>query len=370
MKHTLSPNHFILTPENPVVPGIQNPSIEDATKFLNQSGENAEIVQGHYDKPERSILIHNPKNVQGLHEMAKQFGQESAIHSQNGKHEMHFYHGPNAGKIVKGSGTQFYKEKPENYYTTIHTNKGPLHFSHNFDFNKSEKLDKGLRGDWKSEGYTIHHATLDPNDNEGWDALKQAFQNRHGFLSYKSDDNKEHMLDSGFENDRDQIHNAHKMVQLNQAKHDNAVKHPFIYAKDKNGNYVGSMSYSGDEVVKNFVLPEHQRKGISNAMHKQAPYSTTLTPDGQALWNQSNRPFGKSEDLKKGAVKRLYPFDPASVPHDERRAVEEWQDMESASARENIPEMHPNAKARALHKLHAKTKVRRNPATNQREYFK
>lgn len=215
MKQVLSPNHFIFTPEQPKGPVVGNisPSIEDVTKFLNTSGENAEIVSGHYGSPERSILVHNPKNVNGLHQMAADLGQESAIHSQNGKHSMHFYHGPNAGQIVKGIGTKFHKEKPEDNYTAIHSVEGPVHFQHNFDF-------------------------------------------------------------------------------------------------------------------------------------------STL---------------GKSE-LKKG-VKKLYPFNPANVPEGERRAVEEWQDMESASARENIPEMDPNAKGRALHKLHAKTQVRKNPNTNQREFL-
>src|SRR5271167_3954043 len=107
-----------------------NPKIEDVTDFLNHNGENAEIVEGHYGKPERSILVRNPKNVPGLHQMASDFGQESAIHSKNGKHEMHFYHGPQAGQIVHGAGTQFNKEKPADYYTTIHTTSGPIHFTH------------------------------------------------------------------------------------------------------------------------------------------------------------------------------------------------------------------------------------------------
>lgn len=120
----------------------QNPSIEDVTKFLNHSGEDAEIVECHYGKPERSILVRHPKNVPGLHQMAKDFGQESAIHSKGGKHELHFYNGAMAGQVVGGEGTQFSEHQPEDNYTKIHTPEGPVFFTHNFDLGKSEKLTK------------------------------------------------------------------------------------------------------------------------------------------------------------------------------------------------------------------------------------
>src|SRR5665213_1968121 len=141
MMNTLSQKHFIFTPENAKGPKRYgtNPSIEDVASFLNDQGERAEIVEGHYGVPERSILVHNPKNLPGLHQMASDFGQESAINSVNGHHAMHFYHGPKTGKIETGTGTVFSKEQPEDNYTTLHTSEGPLFFTHNFDMYKAEK---------------------------------------------------------------------------------------------------------------------------------------------------------------------------------------------------------------------------------------
>ena len=147
MKYALAPNHFIFTPENPKFPGkVQNPSIEDVTRFLNSQGEDAQIVNGFYDGPERSILVSSPKNVPGLMQMAKDFGQESALHSQHGQHQLHYLNGPQEGQIVHGEGTNFHKEKPANNFTEVHTPDGPMYFQHNLNFpepfDKSEGLDK------------------------------------------------------------------------------------------------------------------------------------------------------------------------------------------------------------------------------------
>lgn len=144
MKRFLHDEHIIFTPENPMHPTMhgQNPSIEDVTSFLRNNGENAEIIEGMYDKPERSILVNSPKNVKGLFDMAKGFGQDSLIHSVGGEHKLHYLNGPNAGQHIAGSGTKFLREKPDNHYSTIHTEEGPLHFQHQFDFGKSENLQK------------------------------------------------------------------------------------------------------------------------------------------------------------------------------------------------------------------------------------
>ena len=143
MNKFLGNEHFLFTSDNPKVqPRFPVPSVDDLAQFLNQQGENAEVVEGHYGKPERSVLVRNPKNLKGLHQMAKDFGQESAIHSKGGKHEMHFYNGDNAGQVIAGEGTQFHEHQPEDNYTKIHTENGPIYFQHNFNFDKAEKLTK------------------------------------------------------------------------------------------------------------------------------------------------------------------------------------------------------------------------------------
>jgi len=171
MNNTLSSNHFIFSVENPKGPKRYgtNPSIEDVASFLNDQGERAEIVEGHYGVPERSILVHEPKNLPGLHQMAADFGQESGLESHGGEHTLHYYNGPNAGQVVKGKGTVFSKEQPEDNYTTIHTSDGPIHFQHNLDFNKSESLEKAMKPNQKirqvadqyaqAKGLTLQHGT-------------------------------------------------------------------------------------------------------------------------------------------------------------------------------------------------------------------
>lgn len=135
MNKFLGHEHFLFQVDNPKVPvkHPQHPSIEEVAKFLSDSGEDAEIVEGHRGKPERSILVRHPRNLQGLHQMAKDLGQKSALHSRNGQHAIHYHNGPEAGKIVRGQGTHFYKEQPYDNYTKINTVDGPMYFSHNLD---------------------------------------------------------------------------------------------------------------------------------------------------------------------------------------------------------------------------------------------
>lgn len=144
MNKYLGDEHFIFTSENPAVtPKYPNvPSVDELAQFLTNQGEDAEVVEGHYGKPERSVLVRNPKNAKGLHQMASDFGQESAIHSKGGKHEIHFYNGLMAGSVVPGEGTKFFEHKPEDNYTKIHTPEGPLYFQHQFNFDKTEPLTK------------------------------------------------------------------------------------------------------------------------------------------------------------------------------------------------------------------------------------
>jgi Phosphatidylinositol 3- and 4-kinase. len=81
----------------------------------------------------------------------------------------------------------------------------------------------------------------------------------------------------------------------------------------------------------------------------------------------------KSEDLSKGAMQRLHSFNPQSPGTSETYAepLNNWVSDEQPKAREQLGlmGMEPSAKARALHKLHAKTEVRRNPHTNEREFL-
>ncbi len=97
--------------------------------------------------------------------------------------------------------------------------------------------------------------------------------------------------------------------------------------------------------------------------------------------DRAKAPFGKAEELEKGVMSRLKPFNPKLVPKPEREDVQEWQTygQEGASdidfyrtpqdVRNSLEPMDPNARARGLNKLHSVTKVRKNPKTGEREFL-
>jgi len=75
----------------------------------------------------------------------------------------------------------------------------------------------------------------------------------------------------------------------------------------------------------------------------------------------------KTEKLEKGSFQRRHKFNPASVSDDEREKIEEW--TSHVQNRDDIPEIDPNAKKRALNKLHSKTKVAKHPETGERMFL-
>src|SRR5665213_2786865 len=54
---------------------------------------------------------------------------------------MRFHHGDKAGTEIHGTGTEWHKEKPKDFYTTMPSGK---HFTHNFDWDNS-KSSRGLK---------------------------------------------------------------------------------------------------------------------------------------------------------------------------------------------------------------------------------
>ena len=134
----------------------------------------------------------------------------------------------------------------------------------------TEGLEKGLRGDWQKEGYTLHHDEHEVSPNE-----------------YV----------------------------------------PAVIARDKKGHQVAHLAYEPMNV--NSLYPrhvnvdqEHQRKGIASAMYSFAENkhgkkfeSGNRTDQSKALWDQPNRPFGKSEELNKSERLKLK-IEPFSVHPD------------------------------------------------------
>ncbi len=130
-----------------------------------------------------------------------------------------------------------------------------------------------------------------------------------------------------------------------------------------------------DEVKVHYA---HRRRGIASAMYAHVEKKTGLkvrpssmqTDMGEKLWrgNAKNPQFGKSEDLEKGAMQRMAPFNPATdTPDATMEAYGAWQELQVR--RNALPPMPPEAHARALHKLHGMTETRRNPTTGEREFL-
>jgi hypothetical protein len=138
--------HFIFSAENPKYPEKNELKLthEQVLHHLKGAGYDAHEVHGHYGAPERSIAVYgtNPKHAEELHHLASKLGQDSSIHSTGQKHEMRFHHGADAGKKVHGEGTQWHDKKPKDFFTSLPG--GQHHFTHNFNFEKSEPIKKSL----------------------------------------------------------------------------------------------------------------------------------------------------------------------------------------------------------------------------------
>jgi hypothetical protein len=129
---------------------------------------------------------------------------------------------------------------------------------------KVQKLEKGEKGDWKKEGYSLKHT------------INDGFHMVHAF-----------------------------------DKHGNKVGHAGFAPLQESHGWTGitpSKTHLG--VTTADVRPDHQRKGLASAMYNLAEQKTGMkikeghgtagqSPDAKALWANKNRTFGKSEDLNK-----------------------------------------------------------------------
>lgn len=115
--------HFIFSAENPLYPENKryNLTHSQVVDLLRQKGYKVEEIDGHYGKPEKSILVYNPSNIAVRHllDLSKDLGQESSIYSDGYNHEFHYHAGENAGKHAKGQGTEIHKRKPEDFYSVM-----------------------------------------------------------------------------------------------------------------------------------------------------------------------------------------------------------------------------------------------------------
>jgi len=111
-------------------------------------------------------------------------------------------------------------------------------------------------------------------------------------------------------------------------------------------------------------------KKLKQSWQKAYETSQKLTPA-----DVTSDDMAKKSELSKGANQRLFPYSPGrksdlrapATGNVERYHVEQWQ--KEAGPRHNLPELTGNARIRALKKLAALTKWRRNPNTGEAEFL-
>lgn len=168
--------HFIFSAENPRYPVKYNLDHQGVQDLLAKKGYRFDVIQGHYGKPEQSILVHNPSKhaVRYLQNLAQGLGQESSIYSDGYNHEMHFHGGEHTGQHLKGQGTNFHKRPPQDYFSTL---KDGTTFTHSFDM---ENYHESEMSKLKPEGYVkksednltlIHYSP-----NQGLKSISPNFQ--------------------------------------------------------------------------------------------------------------------------------------------------------------------------------------------------
>jgi len=66
-----------------------------------------------------SFIVHNPTREQ-MYRLGRKFGQEAVVYSQDGKHELLYTHGPNAGKAHRSlPSVHFGETEPKDFHTHL-----------------------------------------------------------------------------------------------------------------------------------------------------------------------------------------------------------------------------------------------------------
>ncbi|WNM70344.1 hypothetical protein [Myxococcus phage Mx1] len=124
----------MLTGENPKYPASAQGGNVGLESELKAKGLKYEPIQGFYDSPENSFLVHGA-DPDYLMDVGKRYGQESVLYSNGGNHQLLYTNGENAGMYHPGTGHTLHEAPPENYYSTVQHDGKPVHFTYNMDFN-------------------------------------------------------------------------------------------------------------------------------------------------------------------------------------------------------------------------------------------
>jgi len=108
----------IVTAEKPQFPTAAGGNASLSAE-MQAMGLHHEPTHGSYGERVAAFLVHNPTREQ-MFRLGRKFGQESVVYSQDGRHEMLYTHGPNAGKAHGGlPQVHFSPNQPRDYYTHL-----------------------------------------------------------------------------------------------------------------------------------------------------------------------------------------------------------------------------------------------------------
>ncbi|HBI01339.1 MAG TPA: hypothetical protein DDY18_06910 [Flavobacterium sp.] len=125
-----------------------------------------------------------------------------------------------------------------------------------------------------------------------------------------------------------------------------------------------------DHSLRENLKNEHEVIVNPHKLNTHQPEKNTTKNSVQSVYSQMQ--LKKREIIMmKGAMNRLAPFNPdKNLNPEDHKATENWtKEGDDQDARQNVPEIHANAKIRALHKLTGKTQVRRHPKTGERMFL-
>jgi hypothetical protein len=122
----------MISGEAPKFPSQVQGGHEAMGEALKQLGLKHEERQGRYGAPEKSYMVYGANRDQ-MHQLGKQFGQESVVYSQGGKHELLYTNGPNAGRFHPALDHEWFDKEPEDYYTHMPEHGGYLRLNFDWD---------------------------------------------------------------------------------------------------------------------------------------------------------------------------------------------------------------------------------------------
>ena len=115
------------------------------------------------------------------------------------------------------------------------------------------------------------------------------------------------------------------------------------------------------------------QRGVTGAVPAGQGIEKSESRGSRAIMGENwlgNKPDSKPE-LAKGSLQRRNPFNPnQDVQYEDASKIAHWQ--EGDGDREVVPSINrisPEARARAIHKLHSRTEVRRHPKTGERMFL-